>query len=268
MDISLAQEPGNYQIDGNSFSQATLAPDGKTLTLLLSTPLTLNAVYQLQVFDLKDLAGNAINPNPATFTFTAGAEPGTSPTLRVTQNGGTLNFSWPAGSRLQYALSLNTPIAWKDINTGGATNYSVTISNEFNVLMDPLQEPPPRGTGSGSGTVSLSNNVLVVDVAYGGLSGTRNNSHFHAPAPRGVNTNVVYTTAALDSATGLNTNAGTIKGTIPLVDNQYGSKNIAAQIQDIRAGLWYLNVHSTTFGGGEIRGQVEPGARFYRLISP
>jgi hypothetical protein len=164
---------------------------------------------------------------------------------------------------------LKTPVNWQDVPTGGATNYTVTPSNTFNVIMDSLQEPAPRGTGSGSGTVTLSNNnTLVVDVAYSGLSGTRNNSHFHAPGPRGVSAGVVYSTATIDSATGLNTNAGTIKGTILLVDNTYGSKLIPAQIQDIKDGLWYLNVHSTTFGGGEIRGQVDPGARYYRLISP
>ena len=47
-----------------------------------------------------------------------------------------------------------------------------------------------------------------------------------------------------------------------------GQKAIAAQIPDIRGSLWYLNIHSTAFTGGEIRGQVEPATRFYRLISP
>jgi hypothetical protein len=30
----------------------------------------------------------------------------------------------------------------------------------------------------------------------------------------------------------------------------------AAQEADLLAGLWYLNLHTTSFGGGEIRGQV------------
>ena len=87
-------------------------------------------------------------------------------------------------------------------------------------------------------------------------------------APRGVNTGIAYNLAALDSATGQGTNGGTIRGTVPLVDGAYGGKNIAAQLQDLRSGLWYLNVHSTTFPGGEIRGQVDPPVRFYRLVSP
>ena len=85
------------------------------------------------------------------------------------------------------------------------------------------------------------------------------------PAARGASAGIAYATGSI--ATG--TRSGTIKGTIPLVDNAYGSKLIPAQIQDLRSGLWYLNIHTTTFSGGEIRGQVDPaGARFYRLVTP
>jgi hypothetical protein len=60
-----------------------------------------------------------------------------------------------------------------------------------------------------------------------------------------------------------------VAGTITMTDNAYGSKLIPAQIQDLRNGLWYLNIHSSTFTGGEIRGQVDQaGARFYRLVTP
>jgi hypothetical protein len=33
---------------------------------------------------------------------------------------------------------------------------------------------------------------------------------------------------------------------------------LANQIADLENGLWYINIHSTTFGGGEIRGQILP----------
>ncbi len=188
-----------------------------------------------------------------------------APSLRMSRSGNALTLSWDAGARLQFTTSLNTPVVWRDVDTGGATTYTVNPSNEFSVNLDAAQEGVVGGrTGTGSGTVTLSNNVLVVDVVYSGLSAPRNNSHFHAPAARGANTGVAYDVASI--ATG--TTSGTVKGLIPLANNQYGGKSIAAQIQDLRNGLWYLNIHSTAFAGGEIRGQVEPGARFYRLISP
>ena len=79
---------------------------------------------------------------------------------------------------------------------------------------------------------------------------------------------MAYGTGTIDSGNPGGT-AGTVAGTITLVNGAYGGKTIAAQLQDLRSSLWYLNIHSSTFTGGEIRGQVDPaGARFYRLISP
>jgi hypothetical protein len=244
---------------GGGFTDIAGATASNYVTSAL-TPADSGAQYRVLVFSP---GASAIS---AAATVTIGAA---APTLRASVGvGGAINFSWDAPARLQFTMSLTAPVVWQDINTGGATTYTVTPSNEFNVRLSADQEPAPIGTGSGLGTVTLSNNVLVVDVFYGGMSGNRNNSHFHAPAPRGVGAGVAYNTAALDSATGQGTNGGTIRGTIPLANSQYGGKTIAAQIDDIRNQLWYLNVHSTTFAGGEIRGQVEPGARFYRLISP
>jgi hypothetical protein len=189
-----------------------------------------------------------------------------APTLRSSFSGGILTFSWDAPARLQHTTSLTPPIIWEDINTGGATTYSVNPTNEFNVSLDAFQEANPIGlrTGTGRGTVTLSNNVLKVSVTYTGMSAPRNNIHFHAPAPRGSPAGVAYDIGGITTGT----TSGTILGDVPLSAGAYGGKSIAAQIQDLRNGLWYINIHSTAFTGGEIRGQVETGARFYRLISP
>jgi hypothetical protein len=191
------------------------------------------------------------------------------PRIRLSNNNGVVSMSWDAGLRLQCTTSLTPPIVWTDVTTNGETSYTVTPADSFSVNLDPFQEtaPNPPGTrsGTGHGTVTVSNNTLVVDVTYSGLSGTRNNSHFHAPAPRGASAGVVYGLGGIDTGNGQT--SGTIKGVIPLVNGQYLGKTIAQQVEDIRAGLWYLNIHSSTFGGGEIRGQLD-GFRFYRLISP
>jgi hypothetical protein len=188
-----------------------------------------------------------------------------SPTLRYSNSGGNLVFSWDAPARLQCTTSLTPPIVWKDVTTTGVTSYTVTPSNQFNVNLDAAQAGGGGRTGTGSGTLTVSGNTLSVDVVYSGLSGNRSADHFHAPAPRGVSANVVYDLGAISTGT----TSGTINGNVTLVDGQYGGKSIAAQVQDMRNSLWYLNIHTSTFGNGEIRGQVEPGgARFYRLISP
>ncbi len=242
---------------GGVFTDIAGATSSNYVTAALSNPDN-GSQYRALVF----IPGASATSAVATVTIGGGA-----PTLRSTYSNGTLTLSWDAPARLQFTTSLNAPINWRDLDLGGATSYAVVLSNQFSVNLDSAQENNPADTSTaiGSGTITLSNNVLVVDVVYSGLSADRSADHFHAPGARGASAGVAYDLGTI--TTGVR--AGTVKGLVPLVDNKYGSKNIAAQIQDIRNSLWYLNIHSVgALSGGEIRGQVEPGARFYRLVSP
>ena len=253
--------PRSYQWYRNNGAGFILIAGANAATYTLIPTLADNgAQFRVQV----SIPGASITSSTATLTVVGGGTSG--PTLRSSNAGGTVTLSWDAPNRLQYTTSLTPPINWLDVSTGGATTFTVTPANEFNVHLDTAQSANPSGgrTGTGRGTISLSNNVLKVNVVYSGLSASRTVDHFHAPAPRGANASVAYDIGAITTGT----TAGTILGDVPLVAGQYGGKSMAAQIQDIRDGLWYLNIHSTAFGGGEIRGQVEAGARFYRLISP
>jgi len=132
----------------------------------------------------------------------------------------------------------------------------------FGVSMDALQEPEPRGTGQGLGWVALNGTALTIDLSFSGLSGNVNNSHYHGPAPRGTGASVFY---GLVPFTTMGGTSGTIKGTVTLVDGTRGF-TLAEQLDQLHRGLWYVNIHSSTFGGGEIRGQVEkPVMQFFRL---
>jgi hypothetical protein len=64
-------------------------------------------------------------------------------------------------------------------------------------------------------------------------------AHFHGPAASGVAAGVVVPiSGSLDSP---------LTGTAALNDGQIG---------DLRAGLWYINIHTAKYPAGEIRGQV------------
>jgi hypothetical protein len=195
----------------------------------------------------------------ATVTIT-----GLAPTLRFSRNGNVTTLSWDPGSHLQCATTL-TPPNWKDVDTGGATTYVVDPANQFDVILDAAQSGGPPRTGSGSGTLTLSGSTLSIDVTFSGMSGTRTADHIHAPAARGFDAGIAYDLGGITTGT----TSGAISGNVTLVNSAYGGKNIAAQIQDMRNQLWYINIHTTTFGSGEIRGQIEPAkARYYRLVSP
>ena len=106
-------------------------------------------------------------------------------------------------------------------------------------------EVPPVST-TGSGTVNASfnkdTNVLTWKVTYSGLSGPLTAGHIHGPALAGANAGVVIPfTGSLTSP---------FEGKVTLT---------AAQVADLMAGRYYVNLHTAKNPGGEIRAQLTPG---------
>ena len=124
----------------------------------------------------------------------------------------------------------------------------------FNAPMDPAQDGGGARTGSGLITGSLDGNILSFSGAFGGLSGTVNvgGFHIHGPAPLTTpptSAGVLYPTY---STMTLNPDmkSGTINGSVTFTSPTH--------IDYFNNGLLYFNIHTSTFGGGEIRGQIIP----------
>jgi hypothetical protein len=101
--------------------------------------------------------------------------------------------------------------------------------------------PPTTSTATGTADVTFdtASKMLTWTVTYKGLTGKPTAAHFHGPAAVGANAGpVVGLTGSLDSP---------IKGSFTLSDKQ---------ASELEAGMWYLNVHTSKFADGEIRGQV------------
>jgi hypothetical protein len=120
----------------------------------------------------------------------------------------------------------------------------------FEATLTPEQDGGGARTGSGIGDFTLTDNSITYSISYSGLSGNSTAAHFHGPAAPGLNAPVLYGFGGP-----FGTTSGTLSGTI--------NNLTATDLQQLNDGLWYANIHSTTFGGGEIRGQVlavpEPG---------
>ena len=103
----------------------------------------------------------------------------------------------------------------------------------------------PANASPGSGTLEASldkqTSVLSWTVTYSGLTGPVKAGHFHGPAVAGANAGVALGfTGSVESP---------VKGSATLT---------AAQIEDLAAGKWYVNLHTAANPGGELRGQVTP----------
>ena len=113
-------------------------------------------------------------------------------------------------------------------------------------LIDGAQANAGAGTGSpgtGSATMTFDDSTIVFawDISWGGLLGTETVMHFHGPADPSMNA-------------GVQVNFGAISGT---TSPSIGSTTIDnAQAADLLNDLWYINIHTDQFPGGEIRGQV------------
>lgn len=106
------------------------------------------------------------------------------------------------------------------------------------------QEVPAVSTiGSGYARIVINESALTINytVVFTGLSSTQTASHIHTPGALGTTGPVAINFGAVGGT------AGTISGTAAIT---------ATQIAQLRAHNGYVNVHSTNFGGGEIRGQL------------
>ena len=119
----------------------------------------------------------------------------------------------------------------------------------FTASLDCTQTRPPSGScefgGSGTGLATISlddvSNLLSWDISWSGLSSPATVGQFYGPsvAPKHGPPQVDW---------------GTISG---LTSPSIGSTTISSvQADDLVNGLWYVQIDSAPFPGGEIRGQI------------
>ena len=122
---------------------------------------------------------------------------------------------------------------------GQAAVYSLsgTISAAQEV---PTNSSP--GTGTILGTFDDATNSLTWNISFSDLTAPVTVMHFHGSAAPGTNA-------------GVQVNIGSISG---LSSPSAGSTTITpTQAAGLLNDLWYVNIYTSAFTGGEIRGQVQ-----------
>ncbi len=108
----------------------------------------------------------------------------------------------------------------------------------------------PTNSSTATGTVNVTFNKQTKDLTYtvtwSGLSAPASAMHFHGPALAGVNASVLVGVNGFPNAA-----SGSVTGTLNV-----GALALASAEADLLAGKWYFNIHTATYPGGEIRGQV------------
>tara|TARA_R110002094_G_scaffold69802_2_gene78679 strand:+ start:1709 stop:3232 length:1524 start_codon:yes stop_codon:yes gene_type:complete len=129
-------------------------------------------------------------------------------------------------------------------NPGGEVRGQLRLMNEGQQLVaaaDSLQEVPPNPSPglAGATAVRQADGSVAVTGEFSGLQGTATAAHVHVGAP-GSNGPVVFALSIVG-----NTISGSVTPT-------------PAQAADMQAGNWYINIHTSVVGSGEIRGQLTP----------
>jgi hypothetical protein len=160
-----------------------------------------------------------------------------------------LLLTGPPVFTLAFALALAIP-AHAD------TVYTATLlgSNEV---------PPTSSLATGFGTFTLNGNLFSIDESFTGLTSPATAAHIHCCAPVGVNAIVAVPFNAFP-----NTTSGTFMTTVDLslagtydpgfITQEGGTVALAEAgfIAALNNGTSYANIHSATFPGGEIEGQL------------
>jgi hypothetical protein len=114
----------------------------------------------------------------------------------------------------------------------------------FTAYLNGAQQVPVAATsGTGYARIILNESAgtITFTVVFNGLTSAQTLSHIHAPGAIGVNAAVAIDFGAVGGT------SGTISGTRSITPTQ---------IAQLRAHLGYVNVHTTNFPNGEIRGQL------------
>lgn len=137
--------------------------------------------------------------------------------------------------------------------------------DEFKANLRGLQEVPAISTtGRGRFVAELSEDgtSLSYTLTYSGLEANALFAHIHL-GQKGVNGGVSAFLCGGGNKPACPLRAGTVTGTITASDvigptgQGIAAGDFAELVKAMRAGVTYANVHSTTFPGGEIRGQIK-----------
>jgi len=132
--------------------------------------------------------------------------------------------------------------AWFIAASALCSSVAAAATIQLSSQLSTAQEVPPvMGDGKGQlqATLDTATAQLRWNVSYSGLSGPVTAGHFHGPASKTENAGI-----ALGFKGSLNS---PIMGEAMLTP---------AQMDDVLAGKWYVNLHTAQNPKGEIRGQV------------
>jgi CHRD domain/Divergent InlB B-repeat domain/Putative Ig domain/Dockerin type I domain len=186
---------------------------------------------------------------PYLVTPSAGANGAINPTSPVAvAHGATTSFTVTpnAGYVASVTGTCGGVLSGTTFTTASITDPCTVIASfvaliTYNLVLEGAQETPPlavTGTGGGTAVVNTVAKTITLNLTFAGTTGALNAAHLHGPAARGM-------------AAGARHNIGLVSPITNVIT--YAPADEA----DILNGLWYVNLHTSANGGGELRAQLD-----------
>jgi CHRD domain len=131
----------------------------------------------------------------------------------------------------------------------------------FKADLNGSKEVPPShvtGTGTVTATYDAASKTLSWNGSYSGLTGPATAAHIHGPAAVTATARlVVWISENIGQCNRGECVSKTDASAVPLASPFHGSATLAdAQLSELIAGMYYVNIHTDTYPAGEIRGQL------------
>ncbi len=239
-------------VTAGTFQLGLRATSANAATVFSTTDLTPGTTY-LVVLSYELVAGNSNDPiNMWIDPTIGGSEPAptlTQTTATTTDNADVARFFLRQGTTTTPNASIDgvrVGTSWEDVT--GSAGPPPSPAKLFTSYLNGANEVGPVATNAtGFGRVFLNDaeTQITASVYYNNLSSGTTLGHIHGPAT---------VTGTAPPIFNLNPTAGQTSGSV--IDAVFAVT--PQQVADLKAGLWYFNIHTTNFGGGEIRGQIFP----------
>jgi len=146
--------------------------------------------------------------------------------------------------RYSIVLALTAVLALGAASGAFATTFSYVAN------LSGLNENPPNASPATGMAFVVYDDVaatITVSVSWSGLTAPATAGHIHGPADTAHNGGVLFPFSGVPAATA---------GAIPTQSFAINS----TQVSYLNTQMLYVNIHTSTFPGGEIRGQIVPEA--------
>ncbi len=154
-----------------------------------------------------------------------------------------LNVLWP--SVFAYILIASIDVA----PAFAKTTFTVTLDSKQEVSRVKQEQKIHKNDAAGKAQLIYepTSQEVCYTISFQQLIGTETEVHIHAPAPKHENAPVLFFIAPEESG-----------GPSPIGSPKSGCLGPlnTQELRWLKRGLWYLNIHTDEFPGGEIRGQV------------